>query len=444
MRQNKRFKEKEGISCRLMAVDLILILCTIVSALKFFPITIDAGEKKGEVLLVCRRETDSAFLERMLLALECDPTVALEKDYKSEMLDQAAYVITTSDICVKDIKQKGVPAVCLGDACKNSGFPMKEEKNVNVGLESGPYSEWPESEKLIYSFASATTSETEALVMSDGRKTAFMMKKGNISYIPFYREKGLGAVMTGRAIAELLGKQEGGNMYLAVDEVYPFSDLEWLCSAADRLYENGIPFIVRVMPVYENLDYPAFERYAQALRYVQSRNGTVLLHPPVVREGEKESEPYEIKKERFTKALEEQKIFYVDTECTPYVFTWEEIRNINTTQKAFGEFEFDSMFTIPLSLPEEEFEAVLGQINDKWLTLSDYKQKFTDRKFQYYETPESNGDKDFFEREKEQANFEELFDKGDKILLLVVGGALFIFFILLGIGRKWYRRKFYR
>ena len=37
------------------------------------------------------------------------------------------------------------------------------------------------------------------------------------------------------------------------------------------------------MPVYENLDYPAFERYAQILRYVQARNGTVLLHPPVVR-----------------------------------------------------------------------------------------------------------------------------------------------------------------
>ncbi|MFR1374912.1 MAG: DUF2334 domain-containing protein [Eisenbergiella massiliensis] len=91
--------------------------------------------------------------------------------------------------------------------------------------------------------------------------------------------------MTGKAIAGLLGKQEGGNMYLAVDEVYPFSDLDRLCAVADRLYENGIPFIVRVMPVYENLDYPAFERYAQILRYVQARNGTVLLHPPVVREG---------------------------------------------------------------------------------------------------------------------------------------------------------------
>ncbi|MFR1374913.1 MAG: hypothetical protein ACLSA0_33515 [Eisenbergiella massiliensis] len=102
------------------------------------------------------------------------------------------------------------------------------------------------------------------------------------------------------------------------------------------------------------------------------------------------------------------------------------------------------MFTIPLSLPAEEFEAVLCQINDKWLTLSDYKQKFTNRKFQYYEDPGSNEGEDFFAREKEQANFEELFDKGDKILLLVVGGALFIFFILLAIGRKWYRRKFYR
>ena len=444
MQENKRFKEKGGIPCHLMAVNLILILCTIVSALGFFSFTIDAEEKKDEVLIVCRKETDSVFLERMVRALECEPTVASERDYNSEILEQAAYVITTSDICVKDVKEKGVPAVCLGEACKDAGFSVKEEKNVNVGLESGPYSEWPEAENSIYCFAPADSPETEALVMSDGRKAAFMMKKGNISYIPFYREKGLGAVMTGKAIAGLLGKQEGGNMYLAVDEVYPFSDLDRLCAVADRLYENGIPFIVRVMPVYENLDYPAFERYAQILRYVQARNGTVLLHPPVVREGEKESDPYEIKKVRFTKALEEKKIIYVDTEITPFVFTWQETRNINTTPKASGVVALGSMFTTTLRLPAQDLEAVLCQINDKWLTLSDYKQKFTNRKFQYYEDPGSNEGEDFFAREKEQANFEELFDKGDKILLLVVGGALFIFFILLAIGRKWYRRKFYR
>lgn len=64
----------------------------------------------------------------MVRALECEPTVASERDYNSEILEQAAYVITTSDICVKDVKEKGVPAVCLGEACKDAGFSVKEEK----------------------------------------------------------------------------------------------------------------------------------------------------------------------------------------------------------------------------------------------------------------------------------------------------------------------------
>ena len=426
-----------------MRVIVCCVLWTAASALGFFPATAHAEGKKDKVLIVCRREEDSDFLEKVVRALAWEPAVTTEKDYNSGMLEQAAYVITTSDICVKDIEQKGIPSVCLKDACRLSGYSIKEEKNSSVGLESGPYWEWPETEKRIDRFDAAYPAGTEALILADGQKSAFVMKKDKISYVPFYRENGLGAVMTGKVIAELSGRQEGGHMYLAVDEVYPFSDLERLCAAADRLYENGIPFIVRVMPVYENLDYPAFERYARALRYVQSRNASVLLHPPVVREGEKESEPYEIKKERFAKALEEQGIFYIDTEYIPYLFTWEEIQNINTQQKAFGEFEFDSMFTIPLSLSEEEFENRLQQINEKWLTLSDYKQKFTDKNFQYYEMAVTAGGEDFFAEEKEQANFEELFDKGDKILLAVVGGALFIFFVLLGIGRKWYRRKFY-
>lgn len=423
---------------------MALFLWTIAWSLGSFPVTADAAEETVKVLIVCRRETDGAFLEKMVLALEGEPTVAAENDYHSEMLEDTAYVITTSQVCAEDIRGRGIPAVCLGEACEGAGLSIKEEKNRSAGLESGPYSEWAKGEKSIRFFDLQSSSGTGEVVITDGRRTPFMVQKDMIRYIPFYREKGLGAVMTGKVIAQLLGKTDGGNMYLAIDEVYPFSDLERLCAAADRLYENGIPFIVRVMPVYENTDYPAFARYAQALRYVQSRNGTVLLHPPVVREGEKESEPYEIKKERFTRALEERGIFYVDTEYSPYLFTWEEIKNISTAQKAFGTFGFDSMFTIPVSLSGEEFEEILGRINAKWLSLSDYKRKFTDENFQYYETPDSAQGEDFFVREKEQAGYRELFDKGDKILLLAVGGALIIFFILLGIGRKWYRRKFYK
>ena len=53
-----------------------------------------------------------------------------------------------------------------------------------------------------------------------------------------------------------------------------------LVKKADYLYEQGIPFLVSAMGVYENLEFDAMKRYVEALRYCVASGGTVILGDP--------------------------------------------------------------------------------------------------------------------------------------------------------------------
>lgn len=72
------------------------------------------------------------------------------------------------------------------------------------------------------------------------------------------------------------------NKYLIIDKVYPYDNLNLLIEKADYLYEQGIPFLVSAMEVYGNLEFDAMKRYTEALRYCQSRGGTIILGDPYV------------------------------------------------------------------------------------------------------------------------------------------------------------------
>lgn len=81
--------------------------------------------------------------------------------------------------------------------------------------------------------------------------------------------------------------------YVVVGPIYPFSDLGNITAVADALYEQAIPFVLLVMPVYQNLDFPAMDRYADALRYAQARGGTAVMHEATVLAREQETVPLE-------------------------------------------------------------------------------------------------------------------------------------------------------
>lgn len=70
--------------------------------------------------------------------------------------------------------------------------------------------------------------------------------------------------------------------YLVLDNVYPFYEPEDLMAVTDMLREEGVPYAVCVMPVYENADYPSMKRFCEWLRYIQSTGAGIVLHAPLV------------------------------------------------------------------------------------------------------------------------------------------------------------------
>lgn len=72
------------------------------------------------------------------------------------------------------------------------------------------------------------------------------------------------------------------NVYLLIDNVYPFIDLNTFTKKIDFLYDNGIPFICSVMPIYENQNMDAMKRFCRVLEYAQNKGGKIILHFPVL------------------------------------------------------------------------------------------------------------------------------------------------------------------
>lgn len=70
--------------------------------------------------------------------------------------------------------------------------------------------------------------------------------------------------------------------YLVLDRIYPFADPERLLSLVEMLETQNVPYVLCVMPIYANADYPAMKRFCEVLRYAQSRGAGIVMHVPQV------------------------------------------------------------------------------------------------------------------------------------------------------------------
>lgn len=74
--------------------------------------------------------------------------------------------------------------------------------------------------------------------------------------------------------------------YVVFDEVYPFVDPDKLMKMADFMKKNNIPYIISVMPVYENINFLSMKRFCEVLTYMQANGGAVILHYPIIQSDE--------------------------------------------------------------------------------------------------------------------------------------------------------------
>ncbi|MCI1966258.1 MAG: DUF2334 domain-containing protein [Oscillospiraceae bacterium] len=70
--------------------------------------------------------------------------------------------------------------------------------------------------------------------------------------------------------------------FIVLDSVYPFTDPQRLLSIVQKLVREKINFVISVMPIYQNADYPAMRQFCEVLRYAQANGGAVIMHAPMV------------------------------------------------------------------------------------------------------------------------------------------------------------------
>lgn len=69
--------------------------------------------------------------------------------------------------------------------------------------------------------------------------------------------------------------------YMVINMVYPFEDPEKLLDIVNLMILEEEPFVISVMPVYTNGNYPAMQRFCEVLRYAQANGGTIIMHSPI-------------------------------------------------------------------------------------------------------------------------------------------------------------------
>lgn len=410
----------------------------------------DSGEntqpQTAQVLLVCDEKKGRAAIEALIRA--CGKTVdsVSETAYTADLPARYSYVVTTSNQPYHDATAAKIPTVCLGETVGPiDGLTTLKLEKIGVTVQLDQHSQ--------YQFIKSTTvvqrqpeysQRYGSIVLSSGDSFPFAVILPNAVYVPWYQQEGLNYIMLGGLLRQYFGSTTlaDGSMYVLIDEIYPFSDLDMLHETADRFAQSGIPFIVRVMPVYDNLDYPAFKRFTQVLRYVQSKGGTIVLHDPIVRQYESEREPLADKLARAKTAFAEEGITLFDMDFPMLTVTFREIKDISHTRLNFGSLPIDTMIHFSLFKDETALLDTMGQLNAAWLSISNYQSNFPQLEVLQYE--EKAIDAAYVYREGMLASLSGFFSGANRILLIIVGVSVAVFLLLIVLGRRLYRQMFYR
>ncbi|WMJ82956.1 DUF2334 domain-containing protein [Oscillospiraceae bacterium LTW-04] len=422
----------------LMAVLLLLTLGVLADSEQA------AEPQTAQVLLVCDEKKGRAAIEALISA--CGKTVdsVSETTYTADLPARYSYVITTANQPYLDAAAAGIPTVCLGESAGPvDGVTTLRLKNMGVTLQLDDHSQ--------YQFIKAATVAQQlehgqrygSIELSSGDSFPFAVILSNAVYVPWYQQEGLSYIMLGGLLRQYFGADSAdGAMYVLLDEIYPFSDLDMLYETTDRFAQSGIPFIVRVMPVYDNLDYPAFKRYTRSLRYVQAKGGAIVLHDPIVRQYESEREPLADKLTRAKAAFAEEGITLFDMNFPGLAVSFEDIQGIAHTRLNFGNLPIDTMIRFSLFKDVTALKNTVQQLDDAWLSISDYKSKFPELESLHYE--EKTIDASYVYRESMMATLSGFFSGANRILLIIVSISVAVFLVLIAVGRRIYRQMFYR
>lgn len=334
----------------------------------------------------------------------------------------------------------------------------------------------------------------------------FGVNHDGYAYVPYYEKGNLSELAMAYVLKDWLGIESHSNNYLLINEVYPFSNLALLEELADKLYEAGIPFIVSARPVLSNLDYPAAKRYMETLKYVQSRNGSIVVNAPAVA-----STISDIDRDLnaalgdFIDALADYDIaplgmgaemywsydrYYVDKGMEFFdsviLFPNERLMyksKIDTSQsyssslfsvasdymqpyehtgKVIEPLPMDIAVTVPFVEDESELEELASRLISSWTIFSDYKHGSHSVVTKNNTITSENGlllingrsvtlndakksiSSEYAYGQEEQKSFENFFAVQNRFFIIIIVVTIMAFGVFLIVGYRMYRRKYFK
>ncbi len=393
------------------------------------------------VLLVYDNKEEMWIISNLIRACGMNPEPVYIVEYSNDMIQEYEYVVLQAKEPLEDVLKLGKRPVCLGDDFNE----IPGAKTVSVNRKMHAQLDVYDNTQSVFFEKGCTyifdfEGEPVGSMSVEGNSVPIGIITENIMYAPYFNNDDISIFAVAQMLNEYFGKKDGGEMYIVIDEVYPFDEINILKLTADKFYETGIPFIMSLMPVYDNTDYPSYKRYAQALRYIQSKNGSFIMRAPIVTENELVGDDIDVRMERAYKSFEENGVHIYDNEF-PYEVSSEMLGRIHPKNERYTSLPIDTSIRFELFQNESEIDTAIKLVNDKWLLIGDYKYKFTD---QAYVMDEEEEDSVYVYREETERTFSFLVDTGNKMLTTIVLISGVIIIALIAFGYTLYRQKFFK
>lgn len=245
------------------------------------------------------KEGNVDSLKRLLAGIGVHVTVVDSENYQRGDVDYFSYVIVMRnqsahtpgiDKLMQDIEHYTGsylhigpnPSKQLVDALQLK-LQSKLATTVNITIDG--YHDtlrFSKEDTMIESFSKAAHSYGILESELDDIHASYGLYLNRFAYLSFYNHSDVSEWAAGFVLKDWLHVTDQGKLHVMLTDVYPFSDLDKLREISDTLYEAGIPFLVSSKPIFSNFDYPAAKRYAETLKYIQSRNGSILVDAPAV------------------------------------------------------------------------------------------------------------------------------------------------------------------
>lgn len=106
-----------------------------------------------------------------------------------------------------------------------------------------------------------------------------------------------------------LDKPPSYAQYLVLDQIYPFMPAQELLKWVQTCIDSGVPFVMNVMPIYQNEEFPAMQQFCEVLKYAQANGGAIILHAPILHR--------EVEDDAFRSAVAKAILAYTDRGVYP-------------------------------------------------------------------------------------------------------------------------------